>query len=35
MNTGVRQLIDGDFGFSGKLASHYLEFDVWDTDVAR
>lgn len=31
----VRQPIGGEFGFSGRLASRYLEKDVWDTDVAR
>jgi glycosyltransferase involved in cell wall biosynthesis len=31
----VRQPIGGDFGFSGRLAAHYLERPVWDTDVAR
>ena len=31
----VRQPIGGDFGFSGRLARHYLAQDVWDTDVAR
>jgi glycosyltransferase involved in cell wall biosynthesis len=31
----IRQPIGGDFGFSGKLASHYLTKDVWHTDVAR
>jgi hypothetical protein len=31
----IRQPIGGDFGFSGRMASHYLEHDVWDTDVAR
>jgi hypothetical protein len=31
----VRQPIGGDFGFSGRLASHYLGKKVWDTDVAR
>ena len=31
----VRQPIGGDFGFSGKLARHYLEQDVWESDVAR
>ncbi|HSK10357.1 MAG TPA: glycosyltransferase [Vicinamibacterales bacterium] len=31
----VRQPIGGDFGFSGRLASHYLTRSVWDTDVAR
>jgi glycosyltransferase involved in cell wall biosynthesis len=31
----VRQPIGGDFGFSGRLASHYLGKPVWDTNVAR
>jgi hypothetical protein len=31
----IRQPIGGDFGFSGRLAEHYLTHDVWDTDVAR
>jgi glucosylglycerate synthase len=31
----VRQPIGGDFGFSGRLAEHYLSEDVWSTDVAR
>jgi glucosylglycerate synthase len=31
----VRQPIGGDFGFSGRLAAHYLEREVWDSDVAR
>ncbi|MCS6816422.1 MAG: glycosyltransferase [Blastocatellia bacterium] len=31
----VRQPIGGDFGFSGRLAAHYLAQDVWHTDVAR
>lgn len=31
----IRQPIGGEFGFSGRLASHYLSKDVWDTDVAR
>jgi glucosylglycerate synthase len=31
----VRQPIGGDFGFSGRLAAHYLGHDVWSTDVAR
>jgi glycosyltransferase involved in cell wall biosynthesis len=31
----IRQPIGGDFGFSGRLASHFRSFDVWDTDVAR
>jgi glycosyltransferase involved in cell wall biosynthesis len=31
----VRQPIGGDFGFSGRLASHYLAKPVWETNVAR
>jgi len=31
----IRQPIGGDFGFSGRLAGHYLEHDVWEGDVAR
>ncbi len=31
----VRQPIGGDFGFSGRLAEHYLGHDVWESDVAR
>ncbi|HNX50050.1 MAG TPA: cell wall biosynthesis glycosyltransferase, partial [Thermoanaerobaculaceae bacterium] len=31
----VRQPIGGDFGFSGRLAEHYLTHDVWSSDVAR
>jgi len=31
----VRQPIGGDFGFSAQLLDHYLNQDVWDTDVAR
>ena len=31
----IRQPIGGEFGFSGKLASHYLTKEVWDSDVAR
>jgi hypothetical protein len=31
----VRQPIGGDFGFSGRLAAHFLKHDVWETDVAR
>jgi glucosylglycerate synthase len=31
----VRQPIGGDFGFSGRLASHYLTKRVWDSNVAR
>jgi hypothetical protein len=31
----IRQPIGGDFGFSGRLAAHYLSQNVWETDVAR
>ena len=31
----LRQPIGGDFGVSGRLASHYLTRNVWETDVAR
>jgi hypothetical protein len=31
----VRQPIGGEFGFSGRLAAHYLRQPVWETDVAR
>jgi glycosyltransferase involved in cell wall biosynthesis len=31
----LRQPIGGDFGFSGRLASFYLDKDVWASDVAR
>ena len=31
----VRQPIGGDFGFSGRLAGHYLTKPVWESDVAR
>jgi len=31
----LRQPIGGDFGFSGQLAAHYAERNVWHTDVAR
>jgi glycosyltransferase involved in cell wall biosynthesis len=31
----VRQPIGGDFGISGRMATRYLEKDVWETDVAR
>jgi glycosyltransferase involved in cell wall biosynthesis len=31
----IRQPIGGDFAFVGELAEHYVEQDVWDTDVAR
>jgi glycosyltransferase involved in cell wall biosynthesis len=31
----IRQPIGGEFGFSGKLAAHYLTKGVWESDVAR
>ena len=31
----IRQPIGGDFAVSRKLAKHYLDQDVWETDVAR
>lgn len=31
----IRQPIGGEFGFSGALASHYLEQHVWESEVAR
>jgi glucosylglycerate synthase len=31
----VRQPIGGDFGFSGRLAAHYLTKQVWESNVAR
>jgi hypothetical protein len=31
----IRQPIGGDFGFSGRLAGHYLDKHVWESDVAR
>ena len=31
----IRQPIGGDFGISGRLVKHYLDQDVWETDVAR
>ena len=31
----IRQPIGGDFAFVGGLAAHYIEQDVWQTDVAR
>jgi glycosyltransferase involved in cell wall biosynthesis len=31
----VRQPIGGDFGFSGRLASHFLAKPVWESNVAR
>ncbi|HEY7818441.1 MAG TPA: glycosyl transferase family 2 [Vicinamibacteria bacterium] len=31
----IRQPIGGDFGLSGRVASRFLEKDVWESDVAR
>jgi hypothetical protein len=31
----IRQPIGGDFGFSGRLAAHYLDKHVWESEVAR
>ena len=31
----VRQPIGGEFGFSGRLAGHYLKKPVWESNVAR
>ena len=31
----IRQPIGGDFGFSGQLAEHYLEKNVWESEVAK
>lgn len=31
----IRQPIGGDFGVSPRLAKHFTEREVWDTDVAR
>ena len=31
----VRQPIGGDFGFSGRLAAHFVRRPVWETSVAR
>ena len=31
----IRQPIGGDFGFSGRLATHYLPKAVWESNVAR
>jgi len=30
----IRQPIGGEFGFSANVLSHYMEKDIWDTDVA-
>jgi len=31
----IRQPIGGDFGFSGGLVEHYLDKQVWDSEVAK
>ncbi|BCA53969.1 glycosyl transferase [Nitrospira sp. KM1] len=31
----IRQPIGGEFGFSGALATHYVDQHVWDSEVAR
>jgi glycosyltransferase involved in cell wall biosynthesis len=31
----IRQPIGGDFAFSQRIVRHYLDQDVWETDVAR
>lgn len=31
----IRQPIGGDFGFAGRLAEHYLDKHVWESEVAR
>jgi len=31
----VRQPIGGDFGFSGRLATHWAQQPVWESDIAR
>jgi hypothetical protein len=31
----IRQPIGGDFAFSSRLAKHYLDQRVWETDIAR
>ncbi len=31
----IRQPIGGDFGFSRRLAKHYLSRDIWGTDIAK
>lgn len=31
----IRQPIGGEFGFSGSLAAHYLDQQVWESEVAR
>lgn len=31
----IRQPIGGEFGFAGRLAAHYVEQQVWESEVAR
>ncbi len=31
----IRQPIGGDFGLSSRLVGHYLQADIWETDIAR
>lgn len=31
----IRQPIGGEFGFAGRLAGHYVEQQVWESEVAR
>jgi len=31
----IRQPIGGEFGFTGRLASHFVDQQVWDSEVAR
>ena len=31
----IRQPIGGDFGFAGRLAEHYLDQHVWESEVAK
>lgn len=31
----IRQPIGGDFGISSRLLGHYLQEDIWETDIAR
>lgn len=31
----IRQPIGGDFGISARLVNHYIQEDIWETDIAR
>lgn len=33
--TNIRQPIGGDFGLSAAMVKHYLEQDVWESDIAK